>query len=130
MESVRYVGRCVADTLTSFPQLEEDCPSVISFDNDDKPSTDVYTSQVMRYEKTWLAFPAFFTHYPSPPNWPLAEDGVWDTRIMHSRDGIQWHYLGDERFAFGLDRSAFLAKGPMGGLPIPNEVSITTNNHV
>ena len=81
-------------------------------------------------QKTWLAFPAFFTHYPSPPNWPLAEDGVWDTRIMHSRDGIQWHYLGDEPFAFGLDRSAFLAKGPMGGLPIPNEVSITTNNHV
>ena len=83
MQSVRHVGRCVADTLTSFPQLEEDCPSVISFDGDDKPSTDVYTSQIMRYNNTWLAFPAFFTHYPSPPNWPIAEDGVSAAALFH-----------------------------------------------
>ena len=126
MQSVRHVGRCVADSLTSFPQTEEDCPSVLSFDSDDKPSTDVYTSQVMRYsDTTWLAFPAFFTHYPSPPAWPLPEDGVWETRIMHSKDhGLTWKYIGDDRFAHGEDRSAFLAKGPMGGLPIPNEMEV------
>ena len=127
-ESVRHVGRCVADSLTTFPQLENDCPSVISFDADDKPSTDVYTSQVIRYaNNTWLAFPAFFMHYPDPPAWPVAEDGVWETRIMHSHDGVDWSYLGDDRFKFGRDRSAFIEKGPMGGLPVPNELQVPSN---
>ena len=44
--------------------------------------------------------------------------------MMHSRDGVSWSYVGDNRFKFGLDRSAFIAKGPMGGEPIPSEFKV------
>jgi hypothetical protein len=52
----------------------------------DSACTDLYTNQVIVYEGHYLAFPAAYSHWPSPPVW-YKNDGVWDTRLMHSHDG-------------------------------------------
>ena len=66
------------------------------------------TNQVIMYEDIYLAFPAAFQHLPSPPAWHTDNDGMFDTRILHSNNGYNWSYIDG-------DRGAFFARGPSGG---------------
>jgi hypothetical protein len=123
MNALRFVGRCESPTLTHIdkcdegvdgdplqplPKNESQIVTVFGPDAHDNACSDTYTNQVIMYEGQYIAFPAAYTHYPSPPVWPHANDGVWTTRIMHSHDGASgWHYISG-------DRRAFLARGPAG----------------
>ena len=60
---------------------------------------------------------------PSPPVWYTGNDGLFDTRILHSADGAtNWKYING-------DRGAFFARGPQGGdlNDNPNEVPAATD---
>ena len=60
----------------------------------------------------YLGWPAFYTHYPAPPHWPCANDGLWTTRFVHSAadDGARFDYIGG-------DRGAWLRNGDAGTEP-------------
>ncbi len=49
----------------------------------------------MADEGHYLAWPAAYEHLPAPPAWLMDNDGFFDTRMMHSRDGAtRWGYVG------------------------------------
>jgi hypothetical protein len=120
MNALRFVGRCESPTLAEIrgcdegvdgdplqpvPKNESQIITVFGPDEHDNACTDIYTNQVIRYEGQYIAFPAAYTHYPAPPIWTHTNDGVWTTRIMHSRDGAtDWEYVAG-------DRRAYLARG-------------------
>ena len=82
------------------------------------------TNQVIMYQGIYLGFPAAFQHLPSPPAWHTDNDGLFDTRILHSAFGRSWSYIAD-------DRGAFFGRGPSfrdlldssGGVPSPRDAS-------
>ena len=38
-----------------------------------------------------------YKHFPNPPQWFKANDGMWDGRILHSRDGLTYvSYAGPD----------------------------------
>ena len=120
----RHVGRCVSDTFDEFPGCDEGLPenetqytTVFGPDAQDDPCVDLYTNQVTMYEGHYIAFPAAFEHLPSPPAWIMDNDGTFDTRMLHSRDGQAWSYVGG-------DRAAWLPRGPAAGPPTFSAVDV------
>ena len=116
----RFVGRCEADSLAAIPGCDEGHPpneteytTVFGPDGGDSPCVDIYTNQVVRYEGHYLAFPGAYEHFPEPPNWPVGNDGWYDTRILHSADGAtNWSYIAG-------DRNAFMGRGKSDAPPLP-----------
>ena len=80
----RHVGRCESDTLETIAGCNEGSGGnlsgtqivpVIRPDDSDNPCVDIYTSQVVRYEGYYIAFPGAYEHFPEPPSWPFSNDG-------------------------------------------------------
>eukprot|EP01051_Picozoa_sp_SAG22_P011806 SAG22_NODE_1169_length_5270_cov_15.228969_3_plen_371_part_00 len=108
---MRAVSRCVSSRLEKF----DDCADgamVMKSDADDDPCVDVYTNSAVHYEGHYLLIPSFFRHFPAPPAWCCTNDGVWDSRIVASRDGLNFSYIGG-------DREPFLYRGTASG-PAPD----------
>ena len=86
------------------------CLTVSCACRQDEPCTDHYTNQVFIYEGHYIGLPAAMEHFPEPPAWVLSNDGTFDTRLLHSREGKQWSYVND-------DRAPWLPRGPQAGPP-------------
>lgn len=123
----RQVGRCTSDDFITYPncsflgrpgqfgpqRVNNRTSIVFSFDRDDAPCLDVYTNQVylLPGSQHYLMFPSFFEHFPGPPSNPSENDGLWsEVRLAHSRDGLNWTYVGG-------DRQAWLRRGPQRSPP-------------
>jgi hypothetical protein len=108
----RQVSRCVTDTAT-WPYFP-DCPQptsgtapgplsnssdlVFSFDEQDPPGLDLYTSSAVPYFGEYLMFPSMYLHFPDAGvGWPRNNDGIWSARIAHSNDGLNFSYIGGDR---------------------------------
>ena len=92
-KSIRRVGRCVT---TNFSDWEGCAPSVehqvFAFDDGDPSCFDIYTSAASRYEGLTLLFPAVFSHMVFQYTPPPGNDGLVESRIAVSRDGLTAHY--------------------------------------
>jgi hypothetical protein len=114
----RFVGRCESDSFSEFPGCDEGKPpnetsylTVFGPDENDSPCVDMYTNQVFEFEGHYLAVPAAYEHLPGAPTWIMDNDGTFDTRLLHSRDGKRWQYVNG-------DRAPWLARGPSAGPPV------------
>eukprot|EP01045_Picozoa_sp_COSAG04_P025932 COSAG04_NODE_3497_length_2770_cov_4.736054_4_plen_231_part_01 len=87
-----------------------------------------------RYEGHDLMFPPFYCHFPGGKLWPLSNDGLWDVRMVHSRDGVRRTIIAgawvaffqecrqqpceQEHFSYiAGDRAPILSRGSWGGPP-------------
>ena len=108
----RQISRCVTDA-TVWPYFP-DCPTtttgttpgpltassdlVFSFDEQDPPGLDLYVNSAMPYFGEYLIFPSMYLHFPDKGvGWPRDNDGIWSARIAHSRDGLNFSYIGGDR---------------------------------
>lgn len=60
-------------------------------------SYDVYTNMATKYEGAYVFFPSIYYHFSSKPDGSpngLPNDGLWDTRLAVSRDGIDIYAPG------------------------------------
>jgi len=102
MNALRFVGRCessslreiercdegiLGDPLRPYPKNETQITTVFGPDERDSPCTDLYTSQAILYQGQYIAFPAAYSHYPSPPVWPHTNDGVWCVTALSGEAG-------------------------------------------
>ena len=89
----RRIGRCETSSLADW------CPDhmqqIFTLDERDPPYADVYTNAATPYEGgVYLFFPSIYWHFlPSAPiSGTIANDGLWDTRFLVSRDGRRLSY--------------------------------------
>jgi hypothetical protein len=94
----RVVAMCEGQSLTAsdFTHCTPTNRSniVLGPDNLDSPCIDFYTNNVVLYSGHYLMMPDVLDHFPSPPVWNVGDDGVMDVRLLHSRDGRHWSYVG------------------------------------
>ena len=104
-----------APGTTTPATLSENASMVFSFDALDAPCMDAYTNSAVPFaDGHYLMFPSMYVlrqmfllilllescnltilvcrykHFPNPPQWFKANDGMWDGRILHSRDGLTY----------------------------------------
>jgi hypothetical protein len=113
---IRAVARAEADSLSSFPPVE-DMTVVLAADGTDPgyfdrrvdrfiPYYDYYTAETVRYpwaQDAWFMFPSGYYHYHPEVHREFAAEspvnaGVLDVRFAASRDGIHWERYGREAF--------------------------------
>ena len=82
-----------------------------------------------------------YKHFPNPPQWFKANDGMWDGRILHSRDGLTYEStpvlhskssfissgVANSFRYIGGDRRPWIPRGEMGGVPLPTFDGINPN---
>ena len=87
----------------TLPHITTEMPSVMACDEHDPDVSDIYTNAALPYpldERYYIAFPAFYFHFPNPPVGKFGNDGRLDVHFMGSLDGINWNrynrvpYLG------------------------------------
>ena len=90
----RATGRVVTQTMDE--TWPESIPVVIHNDEHDPPGVDLYTNAAIKYPlapNLYLAYPTPYYHYDHPGREYLAvggNDGVIETQLATSRDGIEW----------------------------------------
>jgi hypothetical protein len=97
----RATGRVVTSTMDEV--WPSDIPTVLSADDQDPAGVDLYTNAAQKYalaKDVYLAFPTPYYHYNESGRAYLnelalklggkANDGVIDTQLATSRDGISW----------------------------------------
>ena len=105
MKKVNHRGRATGRMVTSTMDevWPEHIPVVLSADDRDPPSTDLYTNAAEKYrlaKSVYVAFPTPYYHYNYEPrkylNAPTlaiggkTNDGTIDTQLAVSRDGVKW----------------------------------------
>ena len=86
-------------------------PTIFAVDALDAPCMDIYTSGATPYAGIYLLFPLMFKHFVGPAN-----DGMLEARLLTSRDGVNFSYIGAN------GRDAFLPRG--AGVHRPNHTGI------
>jgi hypothetical protein len=89
--------------VATAPQLTGGCfnrsaPKIaMGFSRDGTTCIDLYTSQTIRYESHFLAFPSAYYHFPhgDPPNAPAQShgkdnDGILEIRLASSQSGMNF----------------------------------------
>ena len=84
------------DTNGTIPaKLSNTSDLVFSYDSKDPPGLDVYINQAVPYHDQYLMMPSMYLHFGSM--WPRENDGLWGSRLVHSRDGLNFSYIGGDR---------------------------------
>ena len=108
IRSVGDAGYFSADGV--LPHITTEMPTVLACDEYDPDVCDVYTNAALPYpvdERYYLAFPAFYFHFPNPPVGKFGNDGRLDVHFMGSMDGINWNrYNRSPYLRLGLDGTA------------------------
>jgi hypothetical protein len=102
----------------AYPYIQDELPIVMAADAQDPPATDLYSPNVELYpwaQEVYLAFPAMYRtwgysgqnishgrdHRGTIPN-----DGLFETQLAVSRDGVNWTRYRTPYVAAGLLRDA------------------------
>lgn len=98
----RSIGRMLlGKNVSSWPiHSANEVPTIFNVDADDAPCMDVYCNAAVPYAGIYLMFPLMFKHFPGPAN-----DGLLEARVLASRDGANFSYIGRN------GRDAFLPRG-------------------
>lgn len=109
----RSIGRMLIGTNVSTWPLHSanEVPTIFNVDADDAPCMDVYCNAATPYAGIYLMFPLMFKHFIGPAN-----DGLLEARVVASRDGVNFSYIGAN------GRDAFLPRGM--GMHRPGHVGI------
>lgn len=95
--------------------ISNEAPCVMETDENDPNETDVYTNAVEEYEGYYVAFPAFYRHYPKDSKY--INDGELEVMFMGSADGVHWHrydrkpYISRESSGRFANRMSFIGTG-------------------
>ena len=101
--AIRRIARTVTPRLDAPWGPRQD---VFAADGRDPPNMDIYINSATRYAGVLIFFPSVYFHFsgatPQHP-WNLTRcspdggatnDGLWDSRLVVSRDGVELHYPG------------------------------------
>jgi len=99
-----------------YPYINDEMPIVMAADDQDPPSTDLYGPDVEPYpwaQDVYLAFPAMYRSWGytgrnishgRDHRGTISNDGLFETHLCVSRDGIAWHRYRTPYVASGLLR--------------------------
>jgi hypothetical protein len=109
----RSIGRMLLGTdVAKWPIHSADqVPTVFNVDQEDAPCMDIYCNGATPYAGVYLMFPLMFLHFTGPVN-----DGMLEARLLASRDGSNFSYIGAN------GRDAFVPRG--AGAHRPGHVGI------
>ena len=64
-------------------------PTIFNVDEADAPCMDIYCNAATPYAGVYFMFPLMFKHFVGPVN-----DGMLEARLLASRDGANFSYIG------------------------------------
>jgi hypothetical protein len=118
--AVRRIARTVTPRLDGPWGARQD---VFAADDRDPPNMDIYINSATRYAGILVFFPSVYFHFsaavPQHP-WNLTRcsplggatnDGIWDSRLVVSRDGVDLHYAGGRNAEARDARAPFAFQG-------------------
>jgi len=99
-----------------YPYINDEMPIVMAADDQDPPTTDLYGPNVELYpwaQDVYLAFPAMYRSWGysgrnishgRDHRGTISNDGLFETHVCVSRDGVKWHRYRTPYVASGLLR--------------------------
>jgi hypothetical protein len=94
----RSIGRMLlGKSAVTWPTSTADhVPTIFEVDALDAPCMDIYCNGATPYAGIYLMFPLMFWHFPGRG----VNDGLLEPRVVASRNGVNFSYIGGSRDAF------------------------------